>query len=282
MRLLALLAILSSAGFAQIPGLGTIKDKLNGVSSKAAPVTDRAQRAVDTFTPWTSEEEQDIGLAGAQKLVAIFSLLDDPALEKYVNLVGLGVAQFASRDLPWRFGILNTNMVGAFALPGGYVFVTKGSLSGMTNEAQLAGVLGHEVEHAAARHLESEIRGKKTSSWAVEEGLAKTKGPALLKSRADALVKDLFSTSLSRAKETDADEQGSRMAAKAGYAGSGLMEFLKVASMASADPANKRFFGQLLSTHPPFPDRIAHLSTLDSARGKGKTLDARFRKAVGR
>jgi predicted Zn-dependent protease len=282
MKCFILAMILSSAGFAQIPGLGAIKDKLSGTNSKVAPVTDRAQRAVDTFTPWTAEEEQDIGLAGAEKMVAIFGLVDDPALEKYVNLVGLSVAQFASRDLPWRFGVLNTNMVGAFALPGGYVFVTKGSLSGITNEAQLGGVLGHEIEHAAARHLESEIRGKKTSSWAVEEGLAKTKGPAQLKSRADALVKDLFSTSLSRAKENDADEQGSRMTARAGYAGSGLMEFLKIASMASADPANKRFFGQLLSTHPSFPDRIAHLSSLDSARAKGKTLDARYRKAVGR
>ena len=139
MKCFILAMILSSAGFAQIPGLGAIKDKLSGTNSKVAPVTDRAQRAVDTFTPWTAEEEQDIGLAGAEKMVAIFGLVDDPALEKYVNLVGLSVAQFASRDLPWRFGVLNTNMVGAFALPGGYVFVTKGSLSGMTNEAQLGG-----------------------------------------------------------------------------------------------------------------------------------------------
>jgi predicted Zn-dependent protease len=269
-----------SAALAQIPGV--IKDKLNSANSKVAPVTDRAQKAVDTFTPWTPEEEQEIGLASAQKMVAMFSLMDDAGLEKYVNLVGLTVAQFAPRPLPWRFGVLNTNMVGAFSLPGGYVFVTRGSLAGMTNEAQLAGVLGHEIEHASARHLESEIRGKKASAWATEEGMAKVKGPALLKSRADALVKDLFSTSLSRAKENDADEQGSRIAARAGYAGSGLMEFLKVASMSSDNPANKRLFGQLLSTHPPFPERISHLASLDSVRAKGKTLDARFHKAVGR
>ena len=256
--------LLSSAGLAQIPGLGTIKDKLSGANSKVAPVTDRAQRAADTFTPWTSEEEQQIGLAGAEKMVAIFGLVDDPALEKYVNLVGLSVAQFASRDLPWRFGILNTNMVGAFALPGGYVFVTRGSLSGMTNEAQLAGVLGTRNRTCGGAssgignpRQEDFLLGRRRGSGE-DQRAGGVEG-----SRADALVKDLFSTSLSRAKENDADEQGSRMAARAGYAGSGLLEFLKIASLASADPRNKRFFGQLLSTHPSFGDRIARLSGLD-------------------
>jgi predicted Zn-dependent protease len=282
MRLLLIALAFAGAGFAQIPGIGSIKDKIPG-SSKVTPVTDRAQKAKDTFTPWTADEEQQFGQAGAEKLVAAFGLLNDPALEKYVNLVGSSVAQFASRELPWRFGILNTNMVGAFALPGGYVFVTRGSLSGMTNEAQLAGVLGHEIEHAAARHLESEIRGKKTSSWALQEVSAKTnRGPAELRQRGDALVKDLFSTALSRSKEDDADEQGTRLAAKAGYAGAGLLEFLQTASTASADPANRRFFGQMLSTHPSFTDRIAHLSSLAAARQKGKTVDARYRKAIGR
>ena len=273
--------LLVSSTFAQIPGLGAIKNKIDSATHKTAPVTDRVQRAADTFTPWTPEEEQQIGQASAEKLVAIFGMLDDAALTRYVNLVGLTVAQFASRPLPWRFGILNTNMVGAFSLPGGYVFITRGSVSGMTNESQLAGALGHEIEHAAARHLEEEIRSRKTSAWATQEALAKTnRGPAELRARADALVKDLLSTSLSRAKEEDADEQGARMAAKAGYAGNGLLEFLKVAAAANAEPGNRRFFGQMLATHPPFDQRIARLTGLVPA--KGKTLEARFHKAIGR
>lgn len=272
---------LAAPAFGQF-GLGSIKDKLDGAKTKAAPVTDRAQKAQETFTPWTPEEEQQFGRSGAEKLVAIFGMVNDPALEKYVNLVGLTVAEFASRQLPWRFGILDTNIVGAFTLPGGYVFITRGALSGMTNEAQLAGVLGHEIEHAAARHLESEIRGKKTSSWATQEAMAKTGGPAELKQKANAMVNDLFNTSLSRGKEDDADDQGSRMAARAGYAGTGLLEFLKVAASASQEPENKRYFGQLLSTHPAFQSRIDHLMTIDAAKEKGKTVDARFHKELGR
>jgi len=281
MKSLVVFLLFLPAVFAQLPGFGGLKDKLDDSKRKAAPVTDRAQRAVVTFTPWTPEEEQQVGRAAAEKLVAVFGLVQNAALEKYVNLTGGAVAQFASRDLPWRFGILNTNIVGAFALPGGYVFITRGSLSGMSNEAQLAGALGHEIEHASARHLEEEIRSRKTSAWATEQAMARThKGPAELKSRANALVKDLFSTALSRSKENDADDQGSRMAAKAGYAQNGLLQFLTVAAASNADPKNRRFFGQLLSTHPPFEERIARLSKPGSTRGK--TLEARFRSALGR
>jgi predicted Zn-dependent protease len=281
MKPLIVFLLFLPAAYAQLPGFGGIKDKLDDSKRKTAPVTDRAQRAVDTFTPWTSEEEQQVGRAAAEKLVAVFGMVPDAALEKYVNLTGVAVAQFASRDLPWRFGILDTNIVGAFALPGGFIFITRGSLSGMTSEAQLAGALGHEIEHASARHLEAEIRSRKTSAWATEEAMARThRGPAELKSRANALVKDLFSTALSRSKENDADDQGARMAAKAGYAQNGLLQFLTVAAASNADPKNRRFFGQLLATHPPFEERIARLAKSGSTRGK--TLETRFRSALRR
>ncbi len=288
MRLLAMLLILLPAAWAQIPGFGGIKNKIDGANSRAKPVTDRATKAADMMSEWSPEDEQQIGLASAEKMVAIFGLLDDPALQKYVNLVGQSVAQFASRPLPYRFGVLDTDIVGAFALPGGYIFITKRALAGMKNEAQLAGALGHEVEHAAARHLETEIRGKKTSAWAVQEGSpymdrATNRVPGNINQlRADALIKDLFNTALSRAKEEDADEKGTLMAAWAGYDGAGLMEFLRTLSAANTDPGNKRYFGQLLSTHPSFDDRITRLAGLSYSRARGKTLEDRFNRALGR
>jgi hypothetical protein len=71
MRCLVVLLLLLPAAFAQFPGLGSIKDKIDHVTRKTAPVTDRAQRAVDTFTPWTPEEEQQFGQAAAEKLVGV-------------------------------------------------------------------------------------------------------------------------------------------------------------------------------------------------------------------
>jgi len=278
--IVGLLAV--SAASAQF-GLDKIKDKINSTNQKTKPVTDRAEKAAETFTPWTPEEEQAIGEASAEKMVAIFGLTDAPGVQRYVNLVGSSVARYASRELPWRFGVLDTEIVGAFALPGGYIFITRGSLVSMTNESQLAGALGHEIEHAAARHLESEIRSRKTSAWASDEAIAKSKqGQQLARLHADAVLRDLFNTSLSRSKEDDADEQGARMAAECGYSGSGLLEFIKILSVENANPDNQRLFGQLLSTHPSFDQRIEHLSAQPSNRSKGKTLEARFARALGR
>jgi predicted Zn-dependent protease len=257
------------------------KEKLDEAQQKAKPATDRAQRAADTFQPWSAKDEQEIGEAGAAKMVAVFGLVEDAAITRYVNLVGQTVAQFASRSLPWRFGVLDADIVGAYALPGGYIFITRAALSGMTSEAQLAGALGHEITHGAERHLEREIRGKKTSAWAIEEGKSAGKTGSLSSLKADAFVKDLFNTSLSRDKEDAADEQGTQMAAKAGYAPAGLLQFLTAMREASKNPENQKMFGQLLSTHPSFDSRIAHLQPfVDKAGSSGVTLEARFQAVI--
>ena len=285
--LLLSVAILTGAtvAAAQFGGiLNKAKNKIDAAKTKAAPVTDRAERAVDSFQEWIPEEEEAIGLATAAKMIAMFGLVDDPELTKYVNLVGHSVAQFSPRPLNYRFGILDSDIVGAYALPGGFVFVTRAAISGMTNEAQLAGLLGHEIIHVAERHLEEQVRTNKGSTWAVEEARARTSAGFIdWKRRADALLKDMFTMSLSQDKEESADVQGARMSFSAGYTAGGLLEFLKAMEAANENPAKKRMFGQMLSTHPPFPHRIAILEpVVDTTGGKGKTLEDRFQKAVHR
>ena len=91
----------------------------------------------------------------------------------------------------------------------------------------------------------------------------------------------MFNMRLSQDKEDGSDERGTLMAAQAGYAASGLMEFLRTLSTVSAKAENHRAFGQLLSTHPPFDARIAHLAPIVEKSAKsGKTLEARFRATV--
>ncbi len=282
-RGLSILLISAAAAWtasAQFGGiLNRAKDKVDGATSKAKPATDRAQHAKDNFSAWSPQEEQEIGEATAAKMIAMFGVADAPKLTRYVNLVGNSVSQFAPRQVPYRFGVLKSEIVGAFALPGGFIFITTTAIEGMTNEAQLAGALGHEVVHVSERHLESAIRGKKNSAWASEEAKAKlsTNTPDYLSKKADAFLNDMFNMRLSRDKEDGADERGTLMAAQAGYAPGGLMEFLKALGAAQAKPENQRAFGQLLSTHPPFDERVAHLEPIvqKSAQG-GKTLEARF------
>ena len=278
----ALALILAAPTPAQFGGiLRRAKEKVDRTREKAKPATDRAQRGLDTFQPWRPEEEQQIGEATAAKMIAMFGLVEDPKLAQYVNLVGLAVAQYAPRQLPYRFGILNTNIINAFALPGGFVLITRGALETMNNEAELAGALAHEVLHIAERHLEQAIRSKQSTAWAVQEGgQAVRLSDSEITKRADLFVRDMLNMRLSRDKEDAADEQGSTMAAQAGYAPGGLLDFLKLLAAGSQKAENQQFFGQLLSTHPPFEDRIAHLEPLVAKMGRGgQTLEARFRAA---
>lgn len=273
-------ALVASAQFGGV--LNRAKDKMDRATSKAKPATDRAARAVENFTPWTPQEEQEIGEATAAKMIAMFGVVDAPKAVRYVNLVGQTVAQFAPRQVPYRFGVLDSEIVGAFALPGGFIFITNTAVNGMANEAQLAGALGHEIIHVSERHLESQIRGRKNSAWATEEAKAKfSNGPDYLRSKADAFLNDMFNMRLSRDKEDEADERGTLLAAQAGYAASGLVDFLRTLAAAQAKPENQRAFGQLLSTHPPFDERIARLTPIveRSSRG-GKTLEARFASSI--
>ncbi len=277
--LAAVSALLANAQF----GLGKLKDKVNGATQKTKPVTDRGERAVENFTPWTPQEEQQIGEATAAKMIAMFGIVDAPKLVRYVNMVGQSVAQYAPRQVPYRFGVLDSDIVGAFALPGGFIFITKTAIEGMNNEAQLAGALGHEIVHVSERHLESAIRSKKNSAWAAEEAKAKTPSitPEFARSRAEAILKDMFTMRLSRDKEDGADERGTLMAAQAGYAASGLLEFLRTLDAAQSKPEHQRAFGQLLSTHQPFSERIAHLTPIVASSSQGgKTLEARFTAAL--
>src|SRR5260370_4930683 len=139
------IAIAANAQFGDI--LNRAKGKIDDAQQRVKPVTDRGKRAAETCNAWSAKDEQEIGEAGAAKMIAVFGLVDNEKVVRYVNLVGQAGCQFASRQLPWRFGVLDSDIVGAFALPGGYIFITRAALSGMTNEAQLAGALGHEITH---------------------------------------------------------------------------------------------------------------------------------------
>src|SRR5690606_26944554 len=98
-------------------------------------------------------EEVELGREITGNLLGAAPLVKDEALQAYVNKVGRWVASQSSRsDLPWHFGVIESEDLNAFAAPGGYVIITKGLYRKMENEAQLAGVLGHEIGHVEQKH----------------------------------------------------------------------------------------------------------------------------------
>jgi Zn-dependent protease with chaperone function len=228
---------------------------------------------------WTPEEEKAIGEATAAKLVAVFGLYENPAMVKYVNLVGQAVAQYVGRqDITYRFAILDTEMVNAFACPAGYIFVTRGLLANVDSEAELAGVLAHEVIHAADKHVEKELRGRKTAGLAMqmgtEQAVSSTGGVAGMALEqalkvAEKVVDQLLTGKLSRDKEYDADTKGLGLVAAVGYDPRAFATFLDVLGQASTTTENSRFLGNLTASHPKYSDRVQRLNGLIAQKGWG-------------
>ncbi|HVB38702.1 MAG TPA: M48 family metalloprotease, partial [Vicinamibacterales bacterium] len=101
----------------------------------------------------TQQEEIQLGEQVSAKIRARFGVVQDPAVTTYVTEVGMLLARASNRpNLPWQFIVLDTDGVNAFAAPGGIVHITRGALGLIQNEAELAGVLGHEITHVADKH----------------------------------------------------------------------------------------------------------------------------------
>jgi predicted Zn-dependent protease len=249
----------------------------------------QAKQVSDAAKPWTAEQEIAIGEASAAKLVAVLGLYDNPEMTHYVSTVGQALATHTSRPMEYKFGILNTGARTAFGMPGGYVFITAGALNNMKNEAELAGVLAHEIAHVDNRHLEKEVVAKKTtgalSQIGFEEGFDQLGGGRVpfggyLEKLGAQVVTAALTQSYSRDKEDEADRKGTEIAAATGYDANGLKNFLTMLKeMSDKNPdAQKQSNGLWGSTHPSFADRIAALTPIAANFPGGATNDDRFKK----
>ena len=215
-------------------------------------------------------EEIQIGQGMTETLLGARPLYDDPELQHYVNEVGLWVAQHSERpNLPWHFGVNDSDHINAFAAPGGYIIVTKGMMKQLRNEAELAGVLGHEVAHVNQKHHLKALRKSAFASLLGEGVAAATDSKhADLVKKLSGPTKELYARGLDKADEFEADRMGVVLAARAGYDPYGLPAVLT--TLASANP-NDNFLTLLIKTHPLPQVRLDSLApglaTLESVNG---------------
>jgi len=124
---------------------------------------DRALKAggqlVKAAKPMNFKQEHLLGRQVAARIAGNFGVWNDKSWTLYVNLVGRALAPYSERpDIKYRFAILDTDDVNAYAAPAGYIFITRGLLKKLDSEAQLAGVLGHEIAHVARKHIVKEVQ----------------------------------------------------------------------------------------------------------------------------
>lgn len=173
------------------------------------------------------QQEASIGASQHAEIVKQYGgEYKNTAVQNYVNEIGQNMAQYSERqDVSYKFTVLDSPVVNAFALPGGYVYVTRGTLAVANSEAELAGVLGHEVAHVSARHQAARY----------SQGVLTQLGATVLSSaigmpaasQAIGIGSNLYMSSYSREQETQADMLGIRYLAKGGYDTHAMSYFLK-------------------------------------------------------
>lgn len=211
----------------------------------------------------TREQEEQLGRETAATLLGAAPLVRDAEMQRYVNRVGQWIAlQTGRSDISWRFGVIDTPNVNAFAAPAGYVLITRGLLARLSDEAELAGVLAHEISHVVEHHHADAMAGKDRAgalaSLATDLAAPKNQKAA---SGLSNLAKGVYSAGLDKADEYEADRLGVLYATRAGYHPYGLPRVLQM----YAGAAGESGFELLFSTHPSPQER---LDRLDEAMGE--------------
>ena len=269
----ALDSILGQPGAANVLG-----NLIPGAPTQAIAPTQAAQPAGnDLFTLLAQSQgeidepkEIEIGRQLAAVLLGSKPLLADAPLQRYVNQLGRWISLQSARPLlPWTFAVLDDPGFNAFAAPGGFVFITKG-LVDRVDEAELAGILAHEVTHVTERHHLNALRTKARAGLATQflGSQIRTSNAVgeMVSQQVLSLGRSLYSSGLDQGDEFEADRRGVALAAHAGFDPSGLPGVLQ--QLRAQSPDNP-LFSLSLSTHPPAQQRLELLE-----QSMGHRLDA--------
>jgi predicted Zn-dependent protease len=289
---LVLLAALSAAAQARDLGdtLRGLKERLQAPEQRSAPQQQSAPPkpgaagpelpAIPPVGNVPEADEVKIGRYIAGNLLGAAPLVEDTAVQAYVNRVGRWVALHSDRpDLTWTFGVIQSNDINAFAAPGGYVFVTRGLYAMLQDEAELAGVLAHEVAHVARKHhlkvmQKSQLIGAGSELLSRQLGSKDDRVKRLLGTGAEVMARGLDKDA-----EFEADRIGVVIATRAGYDSYGLPSVLQeIGQLADASGS----VALLFKTHPHPDERLARLGEAMGSRfdsvGDGKSLPGRLQR----
>lgn len=215
----------------------------------------------------SEEEEAAIGKEVVAATLGSYPPIRDPGLQHRLNQVGLWVALQSSRpELPWRFAAVESETINAFAAPGGTILVTRGMLNHVTNEAELACVLGHEIGHVTRRHHIAVLQ-KSLLVSAGASALSATARAGNSEEYRRLLIgesKEIFTRRLDRSAEREADEDGILLAARAGYDPAACLNFMQRLAALKADTGT---LAALYKTHPTAKERVVDV---DSSLGRLK------------
>jgi predicted Zn-dependent protease len=262
--------------------------------NKALEIGKKAVENKDAFKEFTEEEEIQIGQAATAGFLGAAKLHADAGLQRYVNRVGKWLALHSDRpDLPWTFSVMDTESINAFALPGGSILVSSGLLQRLNSEAELAGVLAHEIAHVVKKHqitaIQSAARGNLAKSIGSEIASDRIRGggavgqaikPFAINLAGDLLKDGFFLRPLDRALEYDADQLAIVIATRSGYDPYGLVGVMQMLAQYKGDSDAASVF----ATHPSPSERMAELEkfmpSVEKFARQPQLLEARYKQNV--
>ena len=238
----------------------------------------------------STSEEIALGEQAMPELTAEYGgEVQSPQLREFFNRVGTRIAKQVEgeyRDLPWEFTLLDSEVINAFALPGGKVFMTRGLLSHMTDEAQVAGVLGHEIGHVTSQHIDEQLSYAMGAQVFANVLLAATQGGdyAQMTELLVGVGGQGFLMKFSRNHEYEADKQGLKYMTRAGYDPHAMVGVLNILlELGGTSGTLMEFF----STHPDTDKRLTRVKEMLSSEYSHtannpnfKTYSASFRKDI--
>ena len=218
------------------------------------------------FVTMSESQEVSVGRSEDKKVREQYGVYDDPALQEYVSRIGQQLAKSSHRPgLQYQFAVVDSPEINAFALPGGYIYVTRGILAYLNSEAELAAVLGHEIGHVTARHSVQQMSAATAAN--VGASVLQILVPQVRNSAGDLLINTLGGALLSgygREHELEADRLGAEYLARTGYDPQAMIKVVGVLKnqelfdneVAKAEGREPRRYHGLFATHPDNDTRL--------------------------
>ena len=220
----------------------------------------------------SQQQEVQMGQQEAQQVNTQLPMVNDAAINNYINNLGNQIAHTTSRaDLAWQFAVVNTEVVNAFALPGGFVYVNRGILSRASNESELAAVMGHEIEHVVRRHSVKQMEQAQGANVGV--GLACALTNVCANQAAQAAIQvggTAVFAKFSRTDEQQADEGGFQNEIHAGISPRGMLTFFQKLLAEEQSNGGGGATSSWFADHPGTQDRIAAVQGMLSQTPQGE------------
>ncbi len=244
---------------------------LLGIGCATNPVTGRRE-----FSLISEGQEIEIGRTESAKVASQIGLYPDAAVQAYVSGIGLRLARASERpDLPWSFQVVDDPAVNAFALPGGFIFVTRGILTHLNSEAELAAVIGHEIGHVTARHSVQAISRQQLAQVGLGIGSIFSSTVRDVGGFASAGLGVLF-LKYGRDAEDQADQLGFRYSLQDGYDVRAMSDVFRTLQGVSGSGGGGKV-PQWLSTHPDPENRVEKNEARLAALGRDLSQAVRNR-----